>query len=329
MKVAFVGKGGSGKTTLAALFSRYAAEQGRDVLAIDADINQHLATAIGMPPEQAASLPPMGLEIGRIKDYLRGDNPRIGSASAMIKTTPPGSGSRLLTRGESNPIFDHFVRRIGAIDLMAVGPFDEGDIGTRCYHSKTGSVELLLNHLIDDERSCVVVDMTAGADAFASGLFTRFDLTVLLVEPTLRSLGVYDQYCSYARDHDVSIRVMANKLDDADDKAFVQERVGEGLIGCVSRSSFIKTMEKGRILPLGDLEADNREALETLLVTVGRQRKDWDRYHRDAVLFHRRNAASWANEAVGSDLTLQIDPGFSLAEAAETVFCRRTLSEAA
>ncbi|MEM8949094.1 MAG: ATP-binding protein [Pseudomonadota bacterium] len=329
MKVAFVGKGGSGKTTLAALFSRYAAEQGRDVLAIDADINQHLATAIGMPPEQAASLPPMGLEIGRIKDYLRGDNPRIGSASAMIKTTPPGSGSRLLTRGESNPIFDHFVRRIGAIDLMAVGPFDEGDIGTRCYHSKTGSVELLLNHLIDDERSCVVVDMTAGADAFASGLFTRFDLTVLLVEPTLRSLGVYDQYCSYARDHDVSIRVMANKLDDADDKAFVQERVGEGLIGCVSRSSFIKTMEKGRILPLSDLEADNREALETLLVTVGRQRKDWDRYHRDAVLFHRRNAASWANEAVGSDLTLQIDPGFSLAEAAETVFCRRTLSEAA
>jgi len=282
MKIAFVGKGGSGKTTLAALFSRYAAEQGRSVLAIDADINQHLATAIGMPPEDAAALPPMGLEIDRIKEHLRGDNPRIHSASVMIKTTPPGRGSRLVIPGRPNPIFDHFVRRIGGIELMAVGPFDESDIGTRCYHSKTGSVELLLNHLIDDERSFVVVDMTAGADAFASGLFTRFDLTVLVVEPTLRSLGVHDQYRRYACDHDVTIRVMANKLDNTDDDDFVRSRVGDDLIGGLSRSPFVKAMEKGQILPLRDLEPANKEALEGLLLTVGQQKKDWDRSYQDA-----------------------------------------------
>lgn len=329
MKVAFVGKGGSGKTTLAALFARYAAEQGRHVLAIDADINQHLAVAIGMTPDKAVSLPPMGLEIDRMKAYLRGDNPRIGSASAMIKTTPPGRGSRLLTLGASNPVFDHFIRRIGDIDLMAVGPFDEGDIGTRCYHSKTGSVELLLNHLIDDERSCVVVDMTAGADAFASGLFTRFDLTVLVVEPTTRSLGVYDQYQNYARDHHVTIRVMANKLESADDEDFVRDRVEDDLIGGVSRSSFIKAMEKGRVMPLGDLEATNMSALESLLAAVSQQRKDWEQYYRDAVLFHRRNAESWANEAAGRDLSDQIDPDFSMPEAVEARLSKRSLSEAA
>ncbi|MGI9433718.1 MAG: ATP-binding protein, partial [Geminicoccaceae bacterium] len=182
---------------------------------------------------------------------------------------------------------------------------------------------------VDDEQSCVVVDMTAGADAFASGLFTRFDLTVLVVESTLRSLGVYDQYRSYARDHDVTIRVMANKLDDAEDRDFVCERVGEDLIDGLSRSSFIKAMEKGRVLPLQDLEAANRAALEALLLTVGRQRKDWGRYHRDAVHFHRRNAASWANEAIGSDLTHQIDPEFSMSEAAEAVLGNQTLGEAA
>jgi len=329
MKVAFVGKGGSGKTTLAALFSRHAAEQGRHVIAIDADINQHLATAIGMTPEEAASLPPMGLQIDRIKEHLRGNNPRIASASAMIKTTPPGCGSRLLTPGCSNPVFDHFIRRKDDIELMAVGPFDEGDIGTRCYHSKTGSVELLLNHLIDDERSYVVVDMTAGADAFASGLFTRFDLTVLVVEPTIRSLGVYDQYRNYARDHDVTIRVMANKLDDADDRAFVRDHVGEDLIDGLSRSPFIKAMEKGRALPLCDLEAANKEALEALLVAVSQQEKDWDRYHMDTVLFHNRNAASWANEALGSDLTGQIDPDFSMSKAAAAILGERSLGEAA
>ncbi|MGH1480307.1 MAG: AAA family ATPase [Geminicoccales bacterium] len=329
MKIAFVGKGGSGKTTLAALFSRYAAEQGRSVLAIDADINQHLATAIGMPPEDAAALPPMGLKIDRIKEHLRGDNPRVHSASVMIKTTPPGRGSSLLIPGRPNPIFDHFVRRIGGIEVMAVGPFDESDIGTRCYHAKTGSVELLLNHLIDDERSVVVVDMTAGADAFASGLFTRFDLTVLVVEPTLRSLGVHDQYRRYACDHDVTIRVMANKLDNTDDYDFVRSRVGEDLIGGLSRSPFVKAMEKGHILPLHDLEPANEEALEGLLLTVGQQKKDWDRSYRDAIHFHRRNAASWANEAIGNDLTHQIDPDFSMSEAAEAVLGKQTLGEAA
>ncbi len=329
MKIAFVGKGGSGKTTLAALFSRYAAEHGRYVLAIDADINQHLASAIGMSEAEAASLPPMGLEIDRLKAYLSGNNPRIDSISSMIKTTPPGRGSRLLTPGASNPVFDHFVRRIGDIDLMAVGPFDEEDIGTRCYHSKTGSVELLLNHLIDDEQSCVVVDMTAGADAFASGLFTRFDLTVLVVEPTTRSLGVYDQYRSYARDHHVTIRVMANKLEDADDADFVRDRVGQDLISGVSRSSFIKAMERGKTLPFGDLESANKMALQLLLATVDRQRKDWDQYYRDATLFHRRNAESWANAATGRDLANQIDPGFSMPEAVEATLRKRSLSEAA
>ena len=329
MKVAFVGKGGSGKTTLAALFSRYAAAQGRPVLAIDADINQHLAAAIGMTVEQAEALPPMGLEIDRIKEYLRGDNARIASASAMIKTTPPGRGSRLLTPGRPNPIFDHFVGRKGGIELMAVGPFAEGDIGTRCYHSKTGSVELLLNHLIDDERSLVVVDMTAGADAFASGLFTRFDLTVLVVEPTLRSLGVYDQYRRYASDHDITHRVMANKLDDADDRAFILEHVGDDLIDGLTRSSFIKTMEKGRVTPIDHLEKPNQDALDALLATADRQKKDWDRYHRDAILFHRRNAASWANDAVGGDLTHQIDPEFSMSEAAKAILDKPKLGRAA
>ncbi len=43
MKIAFAGKGGSGKTTLSSLFVRHLAGQGLPVVAVDADINQHLA----------------------------------------------------------------------------------------------------------------------------------------------------------------------------------------------------------------------------------------------------------------------------------------------
>jgi CO dehydrogenase nickel-insertion accessory protein CooC1 len=48
VRIAFTGKGGSGKTTLSSLFIRHLAGQGLPVVAIDADINQHLAGALGV-----------------------------------------------------------------------------------------------------------------------------------------------------------------------------------------------------------------------------------------------------------------------------------------
>ena len=48
MKIAFAGKGGSGKTTLSSLFTRHLAARGLPVVAIDADINQHLARVSGI-----------------------------------------------------------------------------------------------------------------------------------------------------------------------------------------------------------------------------------------------------------------------------------------
>ena len=78
MRIAFVGKGGSGKTTLSALFSRHLARSGAPVLAVDGDINQHLAEALGHDGEDLDA-PALGAHVAGIKDFLRGTNPRIGS----------------------------------------------------------------------------------------------------------------------------------------------------------------------------------------------------------------------------------------------------------
>ena len=55
MKIAIAGKGGSGKTTLAATLARLFARRGRQVLAVDADSNPNLAASLGLAPE---SIPP-------------------------------------------------------------------------------------------------------------------------------------------------------------------------------------------------------------------------------------------------------------------------------
>lgn len=59
MKIGISGKGGTGKTTIAATLARCLARRGRRVLAIDCDSNPNLAMSLGLDAETAAGLQPM------------------------------------------------------------------------------------------------------------------------------------------------------------------------------------------------------------------------------------------------------------------------------
>ncbi|MER5639358.1 ATP-binding protein [Kitasatospora sp. NPDC002227] len=318
MKIAFVGKGGSGKTTLSALFIRHLAAAGRPVIAVDADINQHLGPALGLTDAQAAALPSLGAHLPQIKEYLRGENPLIRSAEEMIKTTPPGPGSQLLRIVEENPVYAACARPIaldeGSVRLLVTGAFAEEDLGVACYHSKVGAVELLLNHLLDGPDEYVVTDMTAGSDSFASGLFTRFDLTFLVAEPTRKGVSVYRQYKEYARDFGVNLRVVGNKVQSAEDLAFLQREVGEDLLTVFGQSDWVRRLEQGAEPALNTLEPANRAVLEQLKTAadLAHGSRDPERYTQQAVSFHLRNAESWGNAKTGIDLATQVDQDFVL-----------------
>jgi CO dehydrogenase maturation factor len=311
VKIAFVGKGGSGKTTLASLFALRAAASGAPVLALDADINQNLAVALGATEEVAAGLPTLAGHVGVLKEWLRGENPRLPAADQMIKTTPPGRGSRLLRVLEDNPAYDAAIREVvPGVRLGVAGAFDDADLGVACFHAKTGAVELLLGHLVDGPGEYVVVDMTAGADAFASGLFTRFDLTVLVCEPTLRAVGVVRQYAGYARDFGVRLGVVGNKIADPDDEAFLRSSLPDGveLLGRVGSSRHVRAGDRGGDRAIAGLEPGNAAALDALRAALDAVPQDRARFQADTVALHRRNAQSWA----GAHLLDQIDPDFVL-----------------
>ncbi|MBG0851342.1 ATP-binding protein [Streptomyces spinoverrucosus] len=314
MRVAFVGKGGSGKTTLSALFTRHLARAGAPVVAIDGDINQHLAYALGLDEDELFAAPPLSARTGEIKDYLRGTNPRIPSHDAMVKTTPPGRGSRLLRLLGDDEIHAHHVQEVAGVPLMVTGAFDESDLGVACYHSKLGAVELYLNHLVDGPGEYVVVDMTAGADAFASGLFTRFDMTFLVAEPTRKSVSVYRQYRDHAAEFGIPVAVVGNKVTGEDDLDFLRTHVGDDLLAHCEQSSYVRAHEQGRAH--GELEPHNARTLDRLRVAVDARPKDWTAFQRHAVDFHLRNATAWANAATGRDLATQVDPQFQHGPAA-------------
>ncbi|GAA1952234.1 ATP-binding protein [Catenulispora subtropica] len=314
MRIALVGKGGSGKTTVSALLIRHLAAGGRPVVAVDADINQHLGAALGLSDAETAALTPMAARLREIKDHLRGDNPRIADAEAMVKTTPPGRGSRLLRLDEDNPVHSLCATRLAgdleSVRLMVTGGFDEQDLGVACYHSKVGAAELYLNHLVDGPDEYLVMDMTAGADAFASGLFTRFDLTCLVVEPTRKSVSVYQQYREYAREYDVTIRVVGNKVTGPEDVTYLREHTGADLVACLGASTYVRAQEQGRDKGFDSLEPTNRTALARLQLEVDSVSQDWAKFTRQAIHFHLKNAKAWGDRATGVDLGAQVDPDF-------------------
>ena len=112
--------------------------------------------------------------------------------------------------------------------------------------------------------------------------------------------------------------MIGNKIDDQSDVDFLRSHVGDDLLTCISRSTFVKALERGRVNPMSELEPANIAALELIKDTVDGVEKDWHTYTRQAHEFHLRNAHAWASAKVGEDLTAQIDPEYVLGYA-ETI----------
>jgi CO dehydrogenase maturation factor len=130
----------------------------------------------------------------------------------------------------------------------------------------------------------------------------------LVAEPTRKGVGVYRQYTEYARDYDVAISVVGNKVHGEDDVAYLREHVGGDLLTWLGQSAAVRAMEQGR--GHVSLEGANEAALDRMLAAVDAGERDWDRFRRQGVEFHVKNARSWASRAVGEDLEAQVDHGF-------------------
>lgn len=314
MKIAFVGKGGSGKSTVSSLFINYLQRKQLPVIAVDADINIHLPILLGCSVESgnALSLPENSL---KVKTYLKGSNNRIKDASAIVKSTPPGRGSCFLTCDKENPILSMFSSPIGETgSLLHVGTYDKDGIGESCYHSNLAIFESLLSHTLLKDNQWLVADMVAGTDAFAGTLHAQFDAIVLVVEPTPEGVSVFAQYMELAKEAGVQeyIFALGNKVDDEEDVAYLTSHIGDKLIGSLGRQSYLKRSRQS-----GEpIDIDKINGLEEVFGRVVRltQENMTSEARRIGLLhaLHRKHAQADYIIARHGDLTEQIDPEFSL-----------------
>jgi CO dehydrogenase maturation factor len=313
MRIAFVGKGGSGKTTFSALSAKLLSKTGKKVLAFDADINQFLARKLGIANENAQKVPALSDNLDLLKKFLWHENHRIASVAEFIKTTPPGLGSRFVELEGDAEFLKKFFFSYGDILIGRAGDLSSTDIGLACYHSKTGSLEVLLNYLKDKEDEFVITDMTAGADSFASGLFTKFDTTYVVVRPSEDSVSVYEQYVSSASGYDVKIKVVGNYIKDEDDVRYLLDKIGaDNIAAFIPESDYINKLSRGNYQEISHLEPNVSSMILSLFEPHNVTKACRVKMHEQAKVFHERNCLSWANSLYGKKLEDQIDPSFKL-----------------
>lgn len=208
MKLAITGKGGVGKTTLAALLAQAYADAGRQVLAVDADPSPCLAGALGFPPELVDELQPIAKMDALIEE-------RTGAK--------PGSVGGFFT---INPRVDDLPERFSVVHrgvrLLEMGALDAG--GTGCICPESAMLKTLFTHLLFRKDDALILDMYAGVEHLGRATVDFVDAMLVVVEPTHRSLGTAAQIKDLAADIGLArLWLVGNKVRDEQEADFIHD----------------------------------------------------------------------------------------------------------
>lgn len=234
MRVAFAGKGGAGKTTIAATMARLAARRGTPAVAIDADSNPNLAAALGVAPGVAAALGGIPVEIVSRKKTGASLTLNVDEVLAAYGTKAP-DGVRLLLMGAP------------------------AHAGEGCMCSAHVAVSALLSDLGQMPEVFTIVDLEASPEHVSRGTARFAEILVLVTEPYYRSLEATRRLADLASELPGTRTVVAvNKLRSSSDREAVAEfcdRHGLARIGEIPFSDQVVDADR-RAAPLLDTHED-------------------------------------------------------------------------
>lgn len=220
MKIAVTGKGGVGKTTLAACLAGLYAAEGRKVLAVDVDPDANLGLAIGFPADEVNAIIP----ISKMSDLI---SERTGSGQDSF-----GKFFKINPRVDDIP--DRFSVEKDGVRLLVMGTVETGGGGCVCPEHVV--LKRVISHLVLDRDDVVIMDMEAGLEHLGRGTADMVDQFIVVVEPGARSIQTYHRIKKLAADLGVcSVRVVGNKVRDAEDEAYFKDRIPqEDILGFVA-----------------------------------------------------------------------------------------------
>lgn len=217
MIIGCLGKGGSGKSTVATLLTKKLMSEKNQVLAIDADHNMDLSHNLEVPLEKmnflGSSLPTLLSKIGLSegeKYYEIFFKKDIKEPQFSFFTNPDDFSSEYAYQLSEN------------LRVMAAGPHTDNILhGKLCSHSLGTPLKVYLPFLSLQENDYVVIDEKAGSDGAGTGVCTGFDVACVMTEPTEHGVKAANQIADLLEYFGTPYVFVGNKIMDEEDKAFV------------------------------------------------------------------------------------------------------------
>ncbi|MBL7132396.1 MAG: AAA family ATPase [Candidatus Omnitrophica bacterium] len=227
MKIAITGKGGSGKTTVAAGLSLLFDQEGKEVIAVDCDPDTNLGITLGV--EGAENIVP----ISEMKELIarRTEVESLDKPQTFFKLNP-----------KVDDIPDKFSIKFNNIRLLVMGKVQKASGGCMC--PENTFIKLLISHLVLAREQVVILDMVAGTEHLGRATAKSVDVFIIVVEPTQISINTALRIKSLTEQLGIKkIYFVANKIQEKEDKEFLNQKIKDGIIGYIS---FNKTLQNNR-----------------------------------------------------------------------------------
>ena len=173
MKIAVTGKGGVGKTTIAATLARLYAAEGRKVLAADVDPDANLGLALGFSEEELDSIVP----ISKMRKLVE----------ERTEATPDNRFYKLNPKVDDIP--EKYGRTCNGVKLLVLGTVETANSGCVC--PEHVMLKRIINNLVLHRDDVVILDMEAGLEHLGRGTTEGMDYFVVVIEPGARSVQTY------------------------------------------------------------------------------------------------------------------------------------------
>jgi CO dehydrogenase maturation factor len=225
MKIAVAGKGGVGKTLVAAGLAWSFARRGFQTIAVDADPTPNLGVSLGLTIKEASSILPISENAALIESKTRTGFPGVYSLTFSVDdiirnyAVPTPSGAQLLV--------------MGTVKSM----------GSGCTCAANTVLRSLIRHLVVDRNEALVLDMEAGLEHLGRGTAEGVDVMLIVTDANAKSLETGRIITRMAKESGVpNIFLVGNRIGSEDEtrivSAFAQE-TGSRLIGTIPYDSAV------------------------------------------------------------------------------------------
>jgi CO dehydrogenase maturation factor len=255
MKIAISGKGGVGKSTVAAAIALLMAQKGKKVLAVDADPDANLASALGIPSSEQKNI----VTIANNKELIEErTGAEINQYGQMFKLNP-----------EVSDIADKYAYNFKGVSLLVLGAIKGGGAGCACAESTL--LKTLVQHLVLHQNEALVMDMEAGIEHLGRSTAGSVDEMIVVVEPGQRSIDSFRRIVKMSGEIGIRrIKLVINKIHSPADEDYIRQAIPDiEVIASIPYSEKLLQADRDGISVLDVVDAELMEKFQNIAASLG------------------------------------------------------------